>query len=69
MFASLLDYDMSMIFLTRHSGPPGVGKTFTVEATAEYFELPLYSVRARYEAYEAIRDLADFTRSLQGSWL
>ena len=26
------------------SGPPGVGKTFTVEATSEYFKLPLYSV-------------------------
>lgn len=32
--------------LTRASGPPGVGKTFTVEATSEYFQLPLYSVRA-----------------------
>jgi hypothetical protein len=30
--------------LTRASGPPGVGKTFTVEATSEYFKLPLYSV-------------------------
>lgn len=31
--------------LTHASGPPGVGKTFTVEATSEYFKLPLYSVR------------------------
>ncbi|OAX78485.1 hypothetical protein ACJ72_07209 [Emergomyces africanus] len=27
-------------------GPPGVGKTFTVEATAEWFNLPLYSISA-----------------------
>ncbi|KAJ6122759.1 hypothetical protein N7512_005224, partial [Penicillium capsulatum] len=27
-------------------GPPGVGKTFTVEATAERFRLPLYSISA-----------------------
>ncbi|OJD13523.1 hypothetical protein AJ78_06031 [Emergomyces pasteurianus Ep9510] len=27
-------------------GPPGVGKTFTVEATAERFNLPLYSISA-----------------------
>ncbi|KAJ5543903.1 ATPase AAA-type core [Penicillium frequentans] len=27
-------------------GPPGVGKTFTVEATSEYFKLPLYSISA-----------------------
>ena len=33
--------------LTRASGPPGVGKTFTVEATSEYFKLPLYSVGTR----------------------
>ncbi|RAK94951.1 P-loop containing nucleoside triphosphate hydrolase protein [Aspergillus ibericus CBS 121593] len=26
------------------NGPPGVGKTFTVEATSEYFKLPLYSI-------------------------
>ncbi|KAI3226519.1 hypothetical protein DTO012A9_5567 [Penicillium roqueforti] len=26
--------------------PPGVGKTFTVEATSEYFKLPLYSISA-----------------------
>ncbi|KAJ5292085.1 hypothetical protein N7478_001336 [Penicillium angulare] len=32
--------------LTRVSGPPGVGKTFTVEATSEYFKLPLYSISA-----------------------
>ncbi|CAP79317.1 Pc17g00300 [Penicillium rubens Wisconsin 54-1255] len=32
--------------LTRASGPPGVGKTFTVEATSEYFKLPLYSISA-----------------------
>ncbi|KAJ5752813.1 ATPase AAA-type core [Penicillium odoratum] len=30
--------------LTYPSGPPGVGKTFTVEATSEYFKLPLYSI-------------------------
>ncbi|KAJ5033191.1 hypothetical protein NUH16_003107 [Penicillium rubens] len=28
------------------NGPPGVGKTFTVEATSEYFKLPLYSISA-----------------------
>jgi hypothetical protein len=33
--------------LTCASGPPGVGKTFTVEATSEYFQLPLYSVGTR----------------------
>ncbi|KAJ6046919.1 hypothetical protein N7444_008173 [Penicillium canescens] len=27
-------------------GPPGVGKTFTVEATSEHFNLPLYSISA-----------------------
>ena len=27
------------------SGPPGVGKTLTAEATAEYPKRPLYSVR------------------------
>ncbi|KAJ5938337.1 hypothetical protein N7466_001471 [Penicillium verhagenii] len=32
--------------LTYPSGPPGVGKTFTVEATSEYFKLPLYSISA-----------------------
>lgn len=30
--------------LTHTSSPPGVGKTFTVKATSEYFKLPLYSV-------------------------
>ena len=34
----------SLTSLTSPSGPPGVGKTFTVEATAERFNLPLYSV-------------------------
>jgi hypothetical protein len=34
----------SLLNLTCASGPPGVGKTFTVEATSEYFKLPLYSV-------------------------
>ncbi|KAF3399875.1 hypothetical protein F1880_008444, partial [Penicillium rolfsii] len=28
------------------NGPPGVGKTFTVKATSEYFKLPLYSISA-----------------------
>ncbi|EPS26191.1 hypothetical protein PDE_01127 [Penicillium oxalicum 114-2] len=28
------------------NGLPGVGKTFTVEATSEYFKLPLYSISA-----------------------
>ncbi|OQD78753.1 hypothetical protein PENANT_c084G10035 [Penicillium antarcticum] len=28
------------------NGPPGVGKTFTVEATSERFKLPLYSISA-----------------------
>ncbi|KAL2375090.1 hypothetical protein BDBG_16287 [Blastomyces gilchristii SLH14081] len=28
------------------AGPPGVGKTFTVEATSERFRLPLYSISA-----------------------
>ncbi|CAG8054208.1 unnamed protein product [Penicillium salamii] len=32
--------------LTCTSGPPGVGKTFTAEATSEYFKLPLYSISA-----------------------
>ncbi|KAJ6112321.1 hypothetical protein N7523_008382 [Penicillium sp. IBT 18751x] len=27
-------------------GPPGVGKTFTVEATSQHFNLPLYSISA-----------------------
>ncbi|GKZ63591.1 hypothetical protein AnigIFM49718_001215 [Aspergillus niger] len=31
--------------LTRATGPPGVGKTFTVEATSEYFNLPLHSAK------------------------
>ncbi|KAJ5135381.1 uncharacterized protein N7515_004659 [Penicillium bovifimosum] len=31
--------------LTRVSGPPGVGKTFTVEGTSEYLKRPLYSMR------------------------
>ena len=30
--------------LTCASGLPGVGKTFTVKVTSEYFKLPLYSV-------------------------
>lgn len=34
----------SLPYLTYTSGPPGVGKTFTVKATSEYFKLPLYSV-------------------------
>ncbi|KAJ5135366.1 uncharacterized protein N7515_004644 [Penicillium bovifimosum] len=32
--------------LTRVSGPPGVGKTFTVEGTSEYLKRPLYSISA-----------------------
>ncbi|KAI2681206.1 hypothetical protein DTO013E5_9139 [Penicillium roqueforti] len=28
------------------NGPPGVGKTFTIEATSEYFKRPLYSISA-----------------------
>ncbi|QQK48046.1 ATPase, AAA-type, core [Penicillium digitatum] len=28
------------------NGPPGVGKTFMVEATSEHFKLPLYSISA-----------------------
>lgn len=35
---------ISFFLFTFPSGPPGVGKTFTVEATAERFNLPLYSV-------------------------
>ncbi|KAJ5210224.1 hypothetical protein N7491_010031, partial [Penicillium cf. griseofulvum] len=31
--------------LTYTSGLPGVGKTFTVKVTSEYFKLPLYSIR------------------------
>lgn len=34
--------------LTSPSGPPGIGKMFTVEATAERFNLPLYSVSIVY---------------------
>jgi hypothetical protein len=41
-----LMYYIEVFTLTRASGPPGVGKTFTVEAASEYFNLPLYSVRA-----------------------
>lgn len=37
-------YSVKTSALTHASGPPGVGKTFTVEATSEYFKLPLYSV-------------------------
>lgn len=37
-----------LLCLTHASGPPGVGKTFTVEATSELFELPLYSVSMVY---------------------
>jgi Cdc6-like AAA superfamily ATPase len=40
-------YYVEVSTLTRASGPPGVGKTFTVEATSEYFKLPLYSVGTR----------------------
>ncbi|KAJ6141696.1 hypothetical protein N7497_010795 [Penicillium chrysogenum] len=36
-----------LLNLTRASGPPGVGKTFTVEATSEYFKLP----SIRYEPF------------------
>ncbi|EKV04220.1 hypothetical protein PDIG_90840 [Penicillium digitatum PHI26] len=32
--------------ITCVSGPPGVGKTFMVEATSEHFKLPLYSISA-----------------------
>ncbi|KAJ5257472.1 hypothetical protein N7524_009028 [Penicillium chrysogenum] len=32
------------------NGPPGVGKTFTVEATSEYFKLPLYSIAKHFNA-------------------
>ncbi|GLA10222.1 hypothetical protein AnigIFM60653_002099 [Aspergillus niger] len=39
---SLLNQDSR---LTRATGPPGVGKTFTVEATSEYFNLPLHSAK------------------------
>ena len=52
--------------LIRTSGPPGVGKTFTVEATSEYFKLPLYSVRT---SRGADCPLVDFLRYLQASSL
>ena len=42
----LFMYYIEASILTLASGPPGVGKTFTVEATSQYFKLPLYSVRA-----------------------
>ncbi|KAJ5960726.1 ATPase AAA-type core, partial [Penicillium vulpinum] len=35
--------------LTYTSGPPGVGKTFTVKVTSEYFKLPLYSLKTVFK--------------------
>ncbi|CRL27367.1 unnamed protein product [Penicillium camemberti] len=35
--------------LTYASSPPGVGKIFTVEATSEYFKLPLYSLNVIFK--------------------
>ena len=45
-YVSKLFMTIEVSVLTRASGPPGVGKTFTVEATSEHFKKPLYSVRA-----------------------
>ena len=59
-------YYIEASVLTRVSGPPGVGKTFTVEATSEYFKLPLYSVRA---SCGADCGLTDFPRYPQASSL
>ncbi|KAJ5982134.1 hypothetical protein N7451_012234 [Penicillium sp. IBT 35674x] len=49
----LLEYvgDLFMHYIdasvqTYPSGPPGIGKTFTVEATSEHLKLPLYSISA-----------------------
>lgn len=39
-------YSVKTSTLTQASGLLGVGKTFTVEVTSEYFKLPLYSVGA-----------------------
>ncbi|KAJ5704382.1 hypothetical protein N7536_000071 [Penicillium majusculum] len=52
--------------LTRYSGPPGVGKTFTGEATSEYLDLPLYSVSTIDYIHIG---LADFFRYLRVSLL
>ncbi|KAL3246540.1 hypothetical protein ABHI18_012699 [Aspergillus niger] len=41
------------------NGPPGVGKTFTVEATSDYFNLPLYLV---ISAGELVVDHGDSMR-------
>lgn len=62
----LFMHHLDQSVLTHLSGPPGVGKTFTVEATSEYFKLPLYSVRAKYGTDCG---LADFLRYLQASSL
>ncbi|KAF3398203.1 hypothetical protein F1880_005613 [Penicillium rolfsii] len=43
---NLFMYYIVVSVLTCVSGPPGVGKTFTVEATSEYLNQPLYSISA-----------------------
>ncbi|RDH26174.1 hypothetical protein BDQ94DRAFT_176583 [Aspergillus welwitschiae] len=41
-FDDVIDGKGQVLTILRN-GPPGVKKTFTVEATSEYFNLPLYS--------------------------
>lgn len=62
----LIMYYIDASVLTHPSGPPGIGKTFTVEATSEYFKLPLYSVQANYSTECG---LANFLRYPQASLL
>ena len=56
-------YYIEAFVLTRVSGPPGVGKTFTVEATSEYLKRPLYSVRASCGADCGLTDIPRYPQA------
>lgn len=56
-------YSIKISSLTYASGPPGVGKTFTVEATSEYFKLPLYSVGTLRRADCGLTNLARYPQA------
>ena len=47
------------------SGPPGVGKTLTVEGLSEYLERPLYAVSL---ALVPLSGLPDFSDICGGTW-
>jgi len=67
---TLLQYESRRVVLCRRltyisSGPPGVGKTLTVEGLSEYLERPLYAVSPTLFRLSGPSDLSDIGR---GTW-